>query len=54
MYVVRNSSRALFAALIPLAVVHAALLAMGLLTTKVEPPLALLPPPDKLLFTYAG
>ena len=54
MYVVRNSSRALFAALIPLAVVHAALLAMGLLTTKVEPPLALLPPPDKLLFTYGG
>jgi len=54
MYVVKNSSRALFAALIPLAVVHAALLAMALLTTKVEPPLALLPPPDKLLFAYAG
>lgn len=54
MYVVKNSSRALFAALIPLAVVHAALLAMALLTTKVEPPLALLPAPDKLLFFYAG
>ncbi len=53
MYVVRNSSRALFAALMPLAVVHAALLAMALLTTKVEPPLALLPL-DKLLFTYGG
>src|SRR5512139_3662153 len=54
MYVVKNSSRALFAALIPLAVVHAALLAMALLTTKVEPPMALLPQPDKLLFLYAG
>ena len=54
MYVVRNSSRALFAALIPLAVVHAVLLAMALLTTKTEPALAILPPPDKLLFLYAG
>ena len=54
MYVVRNSSRALFAALIPLAVVHAVLLAMALLTTKTEPALAILPPPDKLLFSYAG
>ena len=54
MYVVRNSSRALFAALIPLAAVQAALLAMALLTTKVDPPLALLPPPDRLLFSYAG
>ena len=54
MYIVRNSSRALFAALIPLAVVHAVLLAMALLTTKVEPALAILPAPDKLLFSYAG
>lgn len=54
MYVVKNSSRALFAALIPLAAVHAVLLAMALLATKVEPPLALLPPPDRLLFFYAG
>ena len=54
MYVVKNSSRALFAALIPLAVVHAVLLAMALLTTKIEPAQAILPPPDKLLFSYAG
>lgn len=54
MYVVKNSSRALFAALIPLAVVHAVLLAMALITTKIEPAQAILPPPDKLLFSYAG
>jgi hypothetical protein len=54
MYVVRNSSRALFAALIPLAVVHAVLLTMAVLTTQVVPAQAVLPPPDKLLFLYAG
>lgn len=54
MHVVKNSSRALFAALIPLAVVHAVLLAMALITTKIEPAQAILPPPDKLLFSYAG
>jgi len=52
MYVVRNSPRALFAALIPLCVVHAALLAMALVTTKVVQ--VSLPAPDKLLFLYAG
>ena len=54
MYVVRNSSRALFAALIPLAVVHAVLLTMAVLTTQIVPAQAVLPPPDKLLFLYAG
>ena len=54
MYVVRNSSRALFAALIPLAVVHAVLLTMAVLTTQTVPAQAVLPPPDKLLFLYAG
>lgn len=54
MYVVRNSSRALFAALIPLAVIHAVLSAMALLGTKVEPPLMSMPAPDKLLFAYGG
>ncbi|KRR22456.1 hypothetical protein [Bradyrhizobium retamae] len=54
MYVVRNSSRALFAALVPLAVVHAALLAMAVLTTQTVPAQAIMPPPDKLVFPYAG
>lgn len=54
MYVVRNSSRALFAALIPLAVVHAVLLTMAVLTTQIVPAQAVLPPPDKLLFLYGG
>lgn len=54
MYVVRNSSRALFAALIPLAVIHAALTAMALLGAKVEPPLMSMPAPDRLLFAYGG
>jgi hypothetical protein len=54
MYVVRNFSRALFAALIPLAVVHAVLLTMAVLTTQTVPAQAVLPPPDKLLFLYAG
>ncbi|MET0679104.1 MAG: hypothetical protein ABW175_25170 [Bradyrhizobium sp.] len=54
MYVVRNSSRALFAALLPLAVIHAVLSAMALLGAKVEPPLMSMPAPDKLLFAYGG
>ncbi|MFG3592812.1 hypothetical protein [Bradyrhizobium sp. RDI18] len=54
MYVVRNSSRALFAALIPLAVMHAVLLAMAVLTTQTMPAQAIMLPPDKLLVSYAG
>jgi hypothetical protein len=54
MYVVKNSERALFVALIPLAVVHAVLLAMALLATKAMPSQAIMPPPDKILLHFAG
>jgi len=54
MYVVRNSSRALFAALIPLAAIHAVLFVMALLGARVEPQLMSMPAPDKLLFAYGG
>jgi hypothetical protein len=54
MYAVRNSSRALLAALVPLAAVHAILLAMALLATQTEPPEMSLPVPDKILIYYAG
>jgi hypothetical protein len=54
MYVVKNSERALFVALIPLAVVHAVLLAMALLATQAMPSQATMPPPDKILLHFAG
>ena len=54
MYVVKNSERALFVALIPLAVVHAVLLAMALLATQAIPYRATMPPPDKILLHFAG
>jgi hypothetical protein len=54
MYVVRNSSRALFTALIPLAVVHAVLLAMALLATQTVPPEAVAPAPDTVLLSFAA
>jgi len=54
MYAVKNSSRALFVALVPLAAVHAILLAMTLLATQATPPQANLPAPDQLLIFYVG
>jgi len=54
MYAVRNSPRALVAALVPLAAVHAVFLAMALLATQTEPPQMNLPAPDKVLISYAG
>ena len=54
MYVVKNSERALLVALIPLAVVHAVLLAMALLGAYALPSQATMPPPDKILIHYAG
>jgi hypothetical protein len=54
MYVVKNSERALLVALIPLAIVHAVLLAMALLGTQVVPSQATMPPPDRILLHYAG
>ena len=54
MYVVKNSERALLVALIPLAVVHAVLLAMALLATQAMPSQATMPPPDKILLHFAG
>jgi hypothetical protein len=54
MYAVRNSQRALFVALIPLAAVHAVLLAMALLETQTVPPEASLPAPDKVLMLYVA
>jgi hypothetical protein len=53
MYAVRNSIRALCVALIPLATVHAVLVAMALLGTQTEPVLLALPAPDKVLALYA-
>src|SRR2546428_5630575 len=48
------SERALLVALIPLAVVHAVLLAMALLATQAMPSQATMPPPDKILLHFAG
>jgi hypothetical protein len=47
MYVVKNSERALLVALIPLAVVHAVLLAMALLGAYALPSQATMPPPTR-------
>ena len=54
MYVVKNSERALLVALIPLAVVHAVLLAMALLGAHALPSQATMPPPDMIFIHYAG
>lgn len=54
MYAVKNSSRALLVALVPLAAVHAVLLAMTLLATQTTPPEVNLPAPDKVLTFYVG
>lgn len=53
MYVVKNSSRALLVALIPLALVHAVLTAMALLGTKATEG-AELPSPDQVLELFAS
>ena len=52
MYVVNNSFRALLVALIPLAVLHAVLLAMVMLGVKATEPTEF-PPPDQVLTFYA-
>lgn len=60
MYAVKNSSRALLVALVPLAAVHAVLLAMALLATQITPQAGLpvqevsLPGPDRILIFYVG
>lgn len=54
MYAVKTSPRALLVALLPLAAVHAVLVAMGLLETQTVPPQASLPSPDKLLAFFVG
>jgi hypothetical protein len=51
MYVVNNSSRALFVALIPLAVVHAVLTAMALLGAQAAQPTDV-PSPGRVLVLY--
>ena len=53
MYAVKNSSRALFVALIPLALVEAVLLAMALLGAQATQQ-AETPAPDQILVFYAG
>src|ERR1700758_4994335 len=52
MYAVKNSIRALMVAMVPLAVVHAALFAMLLLGTQTAPLLLALPSPDHILGLY--
>jgi hypothetical protein len=54
MYVVNNSSRALLVALVPLAAVHAVLLAMALLATQTTPSQLNLPAPDRILTLYVA
>jgi hypothetical protein len=54
MYAVKNSSRALLVALVPLAAMHGILLAMTLLATQATAPQASLPAPDKILMYYLG
>jgi hypothetical protein len=54
MYSVKNSSRALLAALVPLAAMHAVLLAMALIATQASPPLAGMPTPDNILIYSLG
>jgi hypothetical protein len=52
MYAVKNSARALIAAAIPLAAVHAVSFAMSLLRTQTFPVLLALPSADKVLVLY--
>ncbi|WP_420968821.1 hypothetical protein [Bradyrhizobium sp. B120] len=54
MYAVKNSSRALLAALVPLAAMHAILIGMALLATQTTPPERALPSPDKVLTFFVG
>lgn len=54
MYSIKNSSRALLVALVPLVAVHIVLLAMALLATQTPPSLASMPVPDKILIYYLG
>ena len=53
MYLVKNSPRALFAALIPLAIVEAVLLAYALAGGQVTDPVGV-PAPDQIVTLYAG
>ncbi|SDH81874.1 hypothetical protein SAMN05216338_1013187 [Bradyrhizobium sp. Rc2d] len=53
MYLVKNSPRALFAALIPLAIVEAVLMAFAIAGGQVTDP-AGVPAPDQILVFYAG
>ena len=53
MYLVNNSPRALFAALIPLAIVEAVLLVYALAGSQVTDPVGV-PAPDQILMLYAG
>lgn len=53
MYLVKNSPRALFAALIPLAIVEAVLLVFALAGGQVTDPVGV-PAPDQILVLYAG
>lgn len=53
MYLVKNSPRALFAALIPLAIVEAVLLVFALAGGQVTDPVGV-PAPDQILMMYAG
>jgi hypothetical protein len=52
MHVVKNSTHALWVALIPLAAIHAVLFAMILLRTQTTPQMLALPSPDRVLFLY--
>ncbi|WP_298243900.1 hypothetical protein [uncultured Bradyrhizobium sp.] len=53
MYLVKNSPRALFAALIPLAIVEAVLLVFALAGGQLTDPVGV-PAPDQILMSYAG
>ncbi|KYG19188.1 hypothetical protein SE92_02045 [Bradyrhizobium sp. AT1] len=53
MYLVKNSARALFAALIPLAIVEAVLLVFAIAGGQVTDPVGV-PAPDQMLVFYAG
>ncbi|MCK1360511.1 hypothetical protein [Bradyrhizobium sp. 199] len=53
MYLVKNSPRALFAALIPLAIVEAVLLVYAIASGQVTDPVGV-PAPDQILMLYAG
>ncbi|MFX4377257.1 hypothetical protein ABTA44_19605, partial [Acinetobacter baumannii] len=53
MYLVKNSPRALFAALIPLAIVEAVLMVFAVAGGQVTDPEGV-PAPDQILMFYAG